>query len=120
MKLVIDMNLTPDWVGVIAQIGFEAVHWAQVGDPKAPDEEILEWASRNDRVIFTNDLDFSRLVALTRATGPSILQIRGRRLLPEDSGELVARALSKCQEELEAGALVVIDENTWRARILPI
>ncbi len=39
MRIVIDMNLTPEWVGMIAQIGFEAVHWAQAGDPTAPDED---------------------------------------------------------------------------------
>jgi predicted nuclease of predicted toxin-antitoxin system len=68
----------------------------------------------------TNDLDFGRLLALTYAKGPSVLQIRGAALLPEDAEELVVAALSQCQEKLLAGALVTIDESSRRVRILPI
>jgi predicted nuclease of predicted toxin-antitoxin system len=42
MKFLIDMNLSPAWVPFLASHGFEAVHWATVGSPSAPDPEILE------------------------------------------------------------------------------
>lgn len=32
MKLLLDMNLTPMWVGFLQENGFEAVHWSAVGD----------------------------------------------------------------------------------------
>jgi predicted nuclease of predicted toxin-antitoxin system len=44
MKLLIDMNLSPDWVPVLHKAGFETTHWSDIGDPCAPDNEILKWA----------------------------------------------------------------------------
>lgn len=37
MKLLIDMNLSPDWVEVLATEGLEAVHWSKVGSSSAAD-----------------------------------------------------------------------------------
>jgi predicted nuclease of predicted toxin-antitoxin system len=42
MRILIDMNLSPQWVEVLGQHGFEAAHWQQVGDPRAPDHEIMQ------------------------------------------------------------------------------
>jgi predicted nuclease of predicted toxin-antitoxin system len=35
MKLLVDMNLSPDWVAVLRAAGWEAAHWSQVGNPRA-------------------------------------------------------------------------------------
>jgi predicted nuclease of predicted toxin-antitoxin system len=37
MKLLIDMNLSPDWVEVFQQQGWQALHWSTVGDLRAMD-----------------------------------------------------------------------------------
>jgi predicted nuclease of predicted toxin-antitoxin system len=121
LKLLIDMNLSPLWVDELEVRGFAAIHWSQVGDPKAPDQTILEWARREGCVVFTHDLDFARLLALTHATGPSVVQLRSQSVLPGGSaGPLVYAALQQHGVLLERGALVVIDAATSRARILPI
>jgi predicted nuclease of predicted toxin-antitoxin system len=70
MRILLDMNLSPTWVGFLVQEGFEAVHWASVGSPLASDADIMEWARRNGHVVFTHDMDFSALLAVTGATGP--------------------------------------------------
>jgi predicted nuclease of predicted toxin-antitoxin system len=31
MKILIDMNLSPDWVNYFAASGIEAIHWSRVG-----------------------------------------------------------------------------------------
>jgi predicted nuclease of predicted toxin-antitoxin system len=41
MKLLVDMNLSPDWVAVLEQAGWETVHWSNVGNPRAADSEIM-------------------------------------------------------------------------------
>lgn len=120
MKIVVDMNLSPEWVDVLERQGFTASHWREIGDPAAPDVEILQWARKHDHFVFTNDLDFGRLLALTYAKGPSVLQIRGGMLLPEDAEQLVLAAVTQCRDDLENGALVTVDETTWRVRTLPI
>ena len=43
-SLLVDMNLPPGWVTWFDQRGWSAVHWATVGDPRAPDRVILDWA----------------------------------------------------------------------------
>ena len=70
------MNISPFYVGVFEQAGWQAVHWSTVGNPRAPDRVIMEWAVANDYVVFTHDLDFGALLAVTRAQGPSVIQIR--------------------------------------------
>ena len=76
MKLLIDMNLTPDWVPFLATHGIDAVHWSTVGNPRAPDDEIMSWAFTSAHIVFTHDLDFGTLLAKTRAGGPSVFQLR--------------------------------------------
>ena len=114
------MNLSPLWVDAFDKNGFEAVHWSRVGDPGAPDHEIMQWARQERYVVFTHDLDFSRLLALTQAEGPSVVQLRSQSVLPGGAGPLVFAALRQHMELLEKGALVVVDAATSRARILPI
>jgi predicted nuclease of predicted toxin-antitoxin system len=120
VKILIDMNLSPEWIEYLEKDGYEVSHWKDVGNPNAKDVEIIERARENGCTVFTNDLDFGRILALTHADGPSVLQIRGTLLLPEDAGDIVREALRSCKEELKSGALVTIDEIAWRVKILPI
>jgi predicted nuclease of predicted toxin-antitoxin system len=70
--------------------------------------------------VFTHDLDFGTALALTHATGPSVLQVRGQDVLPDHMGSLVIAALRQYDADLASGALVVVDEGKGRVRILPI
>ncbi len=120
VQLVIDMNLSVEWVAELAAHGWSAVHWSTVGDPRAEDATVMAWALANDRVVFTHDLDFGTMLALTHATGPSVLQVRGQSVLPEDIGPVVIAALRQYDAELASGALVVVDLKKSRVRVLPL
>lgn len=78
VKLVIDMNLSPEWVAALSKQGWAALHWSTLGDPHADDAVIMGWALANSHVVFTHDLDFGTMLALTHARGPSVLQVRSR------------------------------------------
>src|ERR1700675_4165013 len=114
IKLLIDMNLSPDWVATLARHGWAAVHWSAIGDPRATDRTLMDWAIANGYVVFTHDLDFGTMLALTHATGPSVLQVRGQNVLPEHMGPVVVAALRQHEAALEAGALVVVEEKKSR------
>ncbi len=43
----------------------------------------MAYASANDYVVFTHDLDFSVILAATRSEKPSVLQIRAEDVSPE-------------------------------------
>jgi len=119
-KLLIDMNLSPEWVESLSWEGWEAVHWSDVGDPRATDREIMDWAVANAYVVFTHDLDFGTMLALTQDRGPSVLQVRAENVLPLQLGPTVIAALEQHQADLSAGALVVVDQRRSRVRVLPI
>jgi len=87
MKILIDMNLSPDWVKVLEHAGWEAVHWSTVGDMRAPDDIIMSWARENGYIVFTHDLDFGVLLALTRAESPSVIQVRTQDVFPDVLGD---------------------------------
>ena len=80
----------------------------------------MAWARTNNYVVFTHDLDFGTILAMTHADGPSVVQVRTQDVLPENLGDTMLTALQQFAELLAAGALVTIDESTFRARILPI
>jgi predicted nuclease of predicted toxin-antitoxin system len=120
VKLLVDVNLSPSWVVYLRENEFEAIHWSTVGALAAPDAHIMDHARQEGLVIFTHDLDFGHLLAHTRGTGPSVVQVRGIDLLPDSLGPLVVRALRRFAAELERGALVTVDETKARVRILPI
>jgi predicted nuclease of predicted toxin-antitoxin system len=35
LRLVIDVNLSPEWVPFLTEAGIHAYHWRQVGNPSA-------------------------------------------------------------------------------------
>lgn len=80
----------------------------------------MSWARAHGHVVFTHDLDFGTMLALTHATGPSVLQVRGQSVLPEDIGPVVIAALRQHDAALAAGALVVVDVKKSRVRLLPL
>jgi hypothetical protein len=62
MKLLVDMNLSPGWVNLLAAAGIEAVHWSSLGAASAPDTEIMAYAGARGYVVLTHDLDFSAIL----------------------------------------------------------
>jgi len=119
MKLLIDMNLSPQWVEVFERNGWQALHWSTVGDPRAADRVIMDWAQANGYVVFTHDLDFGTLLAVTHAVGPSVIQVRTQDVMPDRLESLMLKILRENESVLESGALITVDENKSRLRILP-
>ena len=120
LAIAIDMNLSAEWVAVFEAEGWQAVHWTHVGDPRAEDAEIMDWARANQHVVFTHDLDFTTALALTGAKGPSVIQVRTQRVLPEHLRKIAVSAIRAYEQELIGGALVVVEAIRSRVRILPL
>jgi len=120
MKLLVDMNLSPRWVALLKNAGWEAEHWSAVGKHDAPDSEIMAYAAEHEYVVLTHDLDFSTILAATHGQKPSVVQIRTEDVSPQASGPQVVAAMHHLQAELEAGALVTVAPGRSRVRILPL
>lgn len=120
IKILIDMNLSPKWVDVFDAEDWEAVHWSKIGDFGAADHVIMKWALDHDFIVFTHDLDFGNILAATSAAAPSVIQVRTQNVMPESIGIIVVDAISKFKDKLSDGALISIDHNKARARVLPL
>ncbi|SEF78011.1 DUF5615 family PIN-like protein [Nitrosomonas ureae] len=120
MKLLVDMNLSPRWIGLLENAGIKATHWSTLGAKNAPDTEIMTYAKVNGYVVLTHDLDFSAILAATHGEKPSVVQIRADDVSPDVIGLRVIAALGQMASELEEGALLTIDSNRARMRLLPL
>jgi predicted nuclease of predicted toxin-antitoxin system len=120
VPILVDMSLPPTWIVRFQAEGWLAVHWSKIGAVNAEDSTILSWARTNGYAVFTHDLDFGTLLALTRAVGPSVVQIRTQDVLPQAIGNLVVSAIRQHESQLARGALLVIEEAKSRVRILPL
>jgi predicted nuclease of predicted toxin-antitoxin system len=80
----------------------------------------MDYARENGLFVFTHDLDFGALLAQELSRGPSVIQIRTQDVLPKAIGDMVVRALHVARPHLESGALVTVDPNRHRIRLLPI
>ena len=120
MRLLIDMNLSPRWVGLLNGAGVEAAHWSTLGAINAPDSEIMAYAAAHGYVVLTHDLDFGSILAATHGEKPSVVQIRAADVSPDVIGRQVIIALGQMAAELEEGALLTVDPNRTRLRVLPL
>lgn len=120
MKLLVDMNLSPRWVSLLRDAGWEATHWSSVGKANAPDSEIMAYAAAGNFVILTYDLDFGAILAATGKSIPSVVQIRAEDTSPEAVGGQTIAALRHLSDQLKAGALLTIESDRTRLRLLPL
>ncbi len=120
MKILIDMNLSPLWVGFLVSNGFEAIRWSSIGLANATDETLFAWAVTHDHLILTHDQDFNTILALKKLGKPSVVLIRTYDLLPTGIGMRVVSILRQYQSELELGAIINIEDTRIRIRELPM
>lgn len=120
MKFLIDMPLSPGLANWLQQQGHDAVHALHRSLDRAADAMILEIAQREQRIIITADLDYPRLLALSRADGPGLILFRGGDYSEQESLDRLARVLEVISQEELPRSVVVIDKERIRRRWLPI
>ncbi len=120
MKIVVDMNLSPEWLEVFAQAGWQARHWSQIGRPNADDDEVFSWAAENDHLVFTQDLDFPQILFASQGGRPSVVLLRIKNELDAAQRARVCAAIRQASASLQTGAIMVIDDRRIRLRTLPI
>lgn len=120
MKFLIDMPLSPALAAWLRQQGHDAAHALQLGLDRSPDEAILARARDEARVVITADLDYPRLLALTRAAGPGLILFRGGNYSEQDALDRLRIALDSVAEVDLPHSIVVIEKTRIRHRRLPI
>ena len=120
MKFLIDMPLSPLLAAWLKAKGHDAVHAIHLAMDRAPDSEILERARMDERVVITADLDYPRLLAITRAGGPGLILFRGGNYSDQETFERMERVLEATTPENLATSIIVVEKQKIRRRPLPI
>lgn len=120
MKFLIDNALSPIIAQGLVDHGFDAIHVREIGLASATDLEIIEYALNNNRIVVSADTDFGTLLALNKSIKPSIILFRRTGKRPSVLLELLLESLNVLKDDLEIGAVAVIEDSRIRIRKLPI
>jgi predicted nuclease of predicted toxin-antitoxin system len=120
MKILLDMNIPLKYAELLISKGVDCIRWSDIGSPNATDIEIMEYARNNDFIVLTFDLDFSAILSMTHELKPSIAQIRASVAHAEKAVDLISTALFRNAKKKKKGAILSIDLNKARTRLLPL
>lgn len=120
MTVIIDNCLPLTWVGYLCRHGHDVRHWRELGPANVSDSVIMARAVKDNAVVLTHDLDFTKLLFQSGAKLPSVIQLRLDDVRPQSIGEDVALVLKQHGEELRRGALITVKGHKSRLRLLPL
>jgi len=120
VRLLIDEALQDAVAHLLAEEGHETRHVRLLGMAGSTDDEVMAAALREGCVLVTTDTDFGTILALTGAAGPSVLLLRGIGDSTSERVTAILNVLPRVDYELSQGAVVVIEEDRYRIRYLPI
>ena len=120
MKFLVDMGLAQSTVSFLRAQGHDAVHLRDQGLQRIEDQEIVDKALVESRVILTHDLDFGRIVATSHASMPSVITFRLDDMRYTQINKYLTTVLDRFAEQIEMGALVSVTDGGIRMRPLPV
>ena len=88
MKLLLDNNLSPRLVGLLAPEFADVVHVRALDLASAPDRLVWEFARTNDFVIVSKDADFRQMSFLFGAP-PKVIWVRRGNCTTDEIGALL-------------------------------
>jgi predicted nuclease of predicted toxin-antitoxin system len=120
MRLLADMHIAPRTVEFLRSLGHDVVRVNEVLSAKASDETIVARAAQEQRVVLTQDLDFSAIIALQGRASPSLVTLRLSSSRVEYVNAVLEKVLAQVEADVSAGSIVTVEDSRVRRRPLPI
>ena len=114
------MNVSPKTVSVFQHLGFDMIGVSSLLAETASDESIMNLARNTDRVLITQDLDFSALLAIHGYDRPSLITLRLSHSDPQTVTDRLYQVIPQIQEALLNGCAVTVEDRVIRIRPIPI
>jgi len=115
-----NMNISPITVEALRNHGWDIIRVSEVMDEKSKDIDVLVYAQKQNKVVITQDLDFSQILALRGYAKPSLINLRFENASPDFVTARIIDVVSSMEKELEEGVVVTVDETSARYKNLPI
>jgi predicted nuclease of predicted toxin-antitoxin system len=96
------------------------MHVGEIGMSKSADDEILGWSLGKNAIVVTLDADFHTILAVSGASGPSVIRLRLQGLGAHQVVQLVQNVLARFGGDLGRGSLVTVKAHKITCHRLPI
>jgi predicted nuclease of predicted toxin-antitoxin system len=120
MRLVLDQGVPRDAATRLRGLGYECIHVGEIGMGKAVDDEILAWSLGKNAIVLTLDADFHTILAVSGASGPSVIRLRIQGFGAQEVVELVQKVLAGFGSDLKRGSLVTVKAHKITCHRLPV
>lgn len=120
LSFLADMPVSGDTVAALRDLGYDVLHARDLGLFRADDEEILQEAVQQGRIVLTMDLDFGTLLAMSGTVCPGVIIFRLPFATPDQVTSLLLATLDELPEDQVLRHILIIEEHHIRSRPLPI
>ncbi|MFW6160831.1 MAG: DUF5615 family PIN-like protein [Acidobacteriota bacterium] len=120
LGFIANMNISPLTINELKKQGWQIVRVSEIMEANTKDIDLLNYARLHNKVLITQDLDFSALLAIGGYEKPSVINIRVENPKPDYITRRLIEIVSKMKQELEEGIIVSVDDFSVRYRNLPI
>jgi len=120
MRLFLDQGVPRDAAARLRDLGYECIHAGEIGMGKSADDEILARSLERNAIVVTLDADFHTMLAVSRASRPSVIRLRMQGLGAWQVVDLVQSVLAGFGDDLQRGSLVTVKAHKITCHRLPI
>jgi predicted nuclease of predicted toxin-antitoxin system len=113
MRFLLDVNAGGSLVSWLEDLGHDVVE-VRHKDPGMKDDDILDWAVKEKRIIITTDSDFEEIIWRQRKVHCGILRLENIPRLERKT--LLFDTLDKHGGDLDSGAIVIASKIKFRVR----
>ena len=120
VRLLADIHISPRTVRFLNRRGHDVVRINSVMPVTASDDEIVAKGIEDRRVVLTQDLDFSQIVALSGRSEPSVVSLRLSDSSVDNINRRLEAVLPALEEDVIAGVIATVEDFRVRTRSLPV